>query len=61
MDLEKLKTDQTLLSQVAADEGIKATPYRDTRGNWTGGIGHNLERPRRSVVEDCDMAKDRNP
>ena len=42
MDLEKLKTDQTLLSQVAADEGVKATPYRDTRGNWTGGIGHNL-------------------
>ena len=43
MDLEKLKTDSGLRTEIAVDEGIRSTPYKDTRGHWTGGIGHNLE------------------
>jgi GH24 family phage-related lysozyme (muramidase) len=43
MDIEKLKVDSALRNQIAADEGIRSTPYKDTRGIWTGGIGHNLE------------------
>lgn len=42
MDMEKLRTDPALRTQIAADEGIRSTPYKDRSGNWTGGIGHNL-------------------
>lgn len=42
MDLDKLKDDAAMRSEIAADEGIRSTPYKDTHGNWTGGIGHNL-------------------
>lgn len=42
MELDRLKTDSALRSEIAADEGIRSTPYKDSRGNWTGGIGHNL-------------------
>ncbi len=43
MDANGLKTDSTLRDQITADEGIRSTPYKDTAGYWTGGIGHNLE------------------
>jgi GH24 family phage-related lysozyme (muramidase) len=43
MDLIKLQTDPNLRREIAADEGIRSTPYKDICGIWTGGIGHNLE------------------
>lgn len=43
MDIDKLKADSALRTEIAGDEGIRSTPYKDTRGIWTGGIGHNLE------------------
>jgi GH24 family phage-related lysozyme (muramidase) len=42
MDIDNLKTDAALRAEIASDEGIRSTPYKDSRGNWTGGIGHNL-------------------
>ena len=35
---------QRLRGQLAIDEGRRSTPYRDTVGIWTVGIGHNMER-----------------
>jgi lysozyme len=32
-----------LFERTVAREGLKLKPYRDTRGNWTIGIGHNME------------------
>jgi len=32
-----------LLAQLKVDEGKRDRPYRDTRGYWTVGYGHNLE------------------
>ncbi len=43
MNLDQLKDDSALRTQIAVDEGIRSTPYRDTMGIWTAGIGHNLE------------------
>ena len=43
MNVDNLKTDSALKAEIASDEGIRSTPYKDTRGNWTGGIGHNLD------------------
>jgi GH24 family phage-related lysozyme (muramidase) len=37
MDAEKLK------AELIEDEGYDRVPYKDTKGIWTGGIGHNLE------------------
>lgn len=37
MDMEKLKVE------LVEDEGLRKKPYRDSKGIWTGGIGHNLE------------------
>lgn len=37
MDKEKLEVELT------QDEGRRTIPYQDTKGIWTGGIGHNLE------------------
>lgn len=36
-------SDPTLLAEIAHDEGKRRRPYRDTRGFWTIGIGHNLD------------------
>ncbi len=36
--------DTTILrADLRRDEGVKAVPYRDTEGNWTIGVGHNLD------------------
>ncbi len=43
MDLESLRQDSALRTMIAEDEGVRSTPYRDTTGHWTAGIGHNLE------------------
>lgn len=32
-----------ILSQLLRDEGFRPNPYKDTRGHWTCGIGHNLD------------------
>ena len=32
-----------LQSELIDDEGRRTRPYKDTKGIWTGGIGHNLE------------------
>lgn len=37
MDMEKLKAEITF------DEGRRLNPYPDTKGIWTGGVGHNLQ------------------
>ena len=38
---DKPSTGRTLAStQIKQDEGLKLTPYKDTRGNWTVGYGH---------------------
>ena len=38
--------DQDRLRQVLAlDEGRRAAPYKDTKGNWTIGIGHLMSVP----------------
>ena len=37
MDFDKLFTD------LRGDEGCRLKPYRDSRGVWTVGFGHNLE------------------
>lgn len=31
-----------LLEQLRRDEGLRLTPYKDSRGIWTCGYGHNL-------------------
>ena len=45
MDLVKLK------AELIEDEGRKVRPYKDTKGIWTGGIGHNLEAHRASWLD----------
>ncbi len=35
--------DPLLLQEVRRDEGVRNTPYRDTVGVWTVGVGHNME------------------
>lgn len=42
MNLDELKADAALRQQIEIDEGKRSTPYKDTCGNWTAGIGHNL-------------------
>ena len=38
--------DQDRLRRVLAlDEGRRASPYKDTKGNWTIGIGHLMSVP----------------
>jgi GH24 family phage-related lysozyme (muramidase) len=32
-----------LQAELVEDEGRRTHPYKDTKGIWTGGIGHNLE------------------
>jgi lysozyme len=34
---------QTVEDLIAVDEGKELMPYKDSRGIWTVGIGHNLE------------------
>lgn len=36
-------TTQYLFDDVEFDEGIKLKPYKDTRGIWSIGIGHNIK------------------
>lgn len=31
-----------LLMELAQDEGVRSSPYRDSMGNWTIGIGHYI-------------------
>lgn len=35
--------DEILLKELRRDEGVRNTPYRDTVGVWTVGVGHNME------------------
>lgn len=32
-----------IIKQIMEHEGVRSTPYRDTEGNLTIGVGHNLE------------------
>ena len=43
MRIADLPTDEELRTQITCDEGCRYTPYKDTAGIWTGGVGHNLE------------------
>lgn len=40
MDKQNL---DTLISELKRDEGVRDTPYKDTVGIWTIGIGHNMQ------------------
>ena len=45
----------TLREQLAADEGLRLTPYKDTLGNWTIGVGHLLgSEPRMSRITEAE-------
>lgn len=35
-------TTQYLQEDIEADEGLRLRPYRDSKGNWTIGYGHEL-------------------
>lgn len=37
--------DETLVERIMRHEGISATAYQDTLGNWTIGVGHLLPGP----------------
>lgn len=37
LDFEALK------ERLKTEEGVRLIPYRDSRGFWTAGVGHNLE------------------
>lgn len=43
MTEEELQKDPVLRKMIIGDEGIRYTPYKDTLGIWTGGVGYNLE------------------
>ena len=45
--------EEALERELLRDEGKRLTPYRDTLGNWTVGIGHLLQphEPRRAITE----------
>ncbi|MGC9195352.1 MAG: glycoside hydrolase family protein [Syntrophobacteraceae bacterium] len=43
MNLEALRQDSVLRNMIEEDEGLRSRPYKDTKGIWTAGIGHNLE------------------
>jgi lysozyme len=36
-------TRDALLQDLRRDEGVRLTPYKDSLGVWTVGVGHNLE------------------
>lgn len=36
-------TDELLIQELRRDEGVRYTPYKDTVGIWTVGVGHNME------------------
>lgn len=37
-------TTDALIPQLITQEGYRSAPYKDTLGNWTGGVGHLLAR-----------------
>lgn len=45
--------EDTLRRELIRDEGKRLTPYRDSLGNWTVGIGHLLRpgEPRQTLTE----------
>ena len=45
--------EDALRLELIRDEGKRLTPYRDSLGNWTVGIGHCLKRgePRTQITE----------
>ena len=45
--------ENALHQELLRDEGKRLTPYRDTLGNWTVGIGHQLRpgEPRQPITE----------
>jgi lysozyme len=45
--------EDALRRELIRDEGKRLTPYKDTMGNWTVGIGHLLlpGEPRRAISE----------
>lgn len=36
-------TTPHLYDDIAVDEGLRLTPYKDTKGIWTIAVGHNME------------------
>jgi GH24 family phage-related lysozyme (muramidase) len=47
MDMEKLRAEITF------DEGRRRNPYKDSLGNYTGGVGHNLQAHGASWEDIC--------
>lgn len=53
----------TLQAELTRDEGSKNTMYKDTRGYWTIGVGHNLSIPQSDFTisalfeDDCNGAE----
>ncbi len=50
----QMNNDDLLMTKLRVDEGVRAIPYRDSKGIWTVGIGHNLEA--RSLPIDITVA-----
>jgi lysozyme len=44
-----------LRQQLVKHEGLKLKPYRDTKGNWTIGVGRNLTTVGISELEAMDL------
>lgn len=49
-----------LRDELERDEGVRADMYKDTRGNWTVGIGHNLSIAQNTFTVDALFQNDIN-
>jgi GH24 family phage-related lysozyme (muramidase) len=47
-----------IFEQLRRHEGDRATPYQDSRGNWTVGVGHNMAVPLSWAARDQILRDD---
>ncbi len=47
-----------LKAQLQKHEGLRLQLYQDSLGHWTGGVGHNFEKPLTKAVWSLMLAED---
>ena len=50
------QNDELLIAELRRDEGVRYSPYKDSKGIWTVGVGHNMEASALPATWACPLS-----